>query len=312
MQIHTVDVDNNVLIRDDLVGADCLLQYLHHLDGALDLLRYQRFRLSGGFDTGIKIANSGQHHTSFTQAWQHPGNVIQEGSVRSDDEDAGLCQLIAVGVQQPSHSMQGNCRFTRAWTTLDHHGAACGVANNHILLALNRLHDAMHKASTRLIEYLAQHGLAAHAFGRDDGVLVQVGVFQPLIVEVPHRAPASAQVPTQVHALGVRGGCEVEGAGTVGTPVHDDGAVIVLCIGEPDASDIASVDLCAGTGFGNGVVGLLIIDVDAPEYEADFGGAIAVQIALKSVVLNLAGDAGLRLGIVVKHDCAEVVLVTLP
>ncbi|WP_370648290.1 divalent metal cation transporter, partial [Corynebacterium amycolatum] len=196
-----------------------------------------------GAHAGVEIGDGGQHHARFAEARQHAGDVVEEGRVRADDEDTGFRQLIAVGVEKPRDAMQRHRRLARAGTALDNQGAAGGIADDEVLLALNGLHNAAHMAGARLIHYLAQHRFATDT-SLDFGLGCAVGFLagEPFVVNAADLPAVRAQVATQADSLGMRGRGQVERARAVGSPVHDDRAVVVVFIGQADSPDVSLVD----------------------------------------------------------------------
>ena len=94
-----------------------------------------------------------------------------------------------------------------------------------------------------------------------------------------------------MHALGLGGGGQVEGAGHGDAPVEEQGAVTLLADVQAHAAYVAAVELRL---TGDGVLGLGggIVDVDAAEDQAELGEVEAVEPGVEAVVLGLAADEG--------------------
>ena len=168
--------------------------------------------------------------------------------------------------------MQRHRRFARAGTALDDQGAAGGVADDEVLLALDGLHNAAHMAGARLIHYLAQYRFATHA-SLNLGLACAVGFLagEPFVVNAADLPAVRAQVSTEADSLGMRGRGQVKRARTIGTPIHDDRAVVVVFIGQADSPDVSLIDACPRPFLCQRIVGVCVIDIDSTKDQANLG-----------------------------------------
>ena len=154
--------------------------------------------------------------------------------------------------------MQRHRRLSGARAALDHHDAAGGVADDLVLLALDRFHDGAHVAGAGLVHCSAQRRLGADA---------GVGGFRAvagerLVINRRDCAPPHADVAARFHALRVRGGRQVERAREGSAPVQQEGAVIVLPVIDAHAADVAPLQIRPAR---HRVLRVVVGDVDTAE-----------------------------------------------
>src|SRR5699024_11792456 len=122
--------------------------------------------------------------------------------------------------------MQRNRCFPSSRTAVDDHDATAFIANDFVLLALDRLHNRGHVRGSRAIHSLVQRGLA-----RDVGI---VGFHETpgqvtreyLISNISDGASASANMTPDSDVFGLRRGGKVKRAGDGRATVEQQRAVV--------------------------------------------------------------------------------------
>ncbi len=193
--------------------ADGAAQYLRHAGVALDHGGFGGVRaayLQAG--AGDQVVDGGLLDLQLAQGRQDLLDVVQEGTVRPDDERAGAGEAVPVRVEQVRDPVQADGGLAGAGAALHADGTGQAGSDDLVLLGLDRGDDVPHRAHARaldlLLEQLADRGRLA-GFGQ-----VLVLVRRQLAAGVPEAA-------AQGDVLRVGLGSPVERLGDGRAPVDD-------------------------------------------------------------------------------------------
>ena len=145
---------------------------------------------------------------------QHRADVVEEGAVRADDEDAGRGQPVAERVEQPRRAVQPDRGLAGARRALDADRRRRVGPDDHVLLGLDGGDDVAHRPDAGAFdlagEDVAGAGHLASGAARCSSSYA---------VSRPRSTPNRRRRP-HAHRGGPRG--PVERAGQLGPPVDDD------------------------------------------------------------------------------------------
>lgn len=131
--------------------------------------------------------------------------------------------------------MQGDRGLAGAGPALDDEHPAVRGADDPVLLGLDGAHDVVHAAGPGGVERGEQHGVRVGALV--PGAL-RVGQVEDLVVQGGDRAPPAADVATAAQPHGGMAGGEVERAGHLRAPVHDQWCAFRVVRTDSDPADV--------------------------------------------------------------------------
>ena len=247
--------DGNVFTDGALAGAQSAGQQLHHTDVALKPVNL--FDVVGPhFDVGHQTGNRRKGDPRLAQRRQNVFNVVQEQGVGADDQNSLTLQRGAVGKEEVSGAVQRDGRLAGAGSTLHEQDAGQGVANDLVLLTLNRRHNVAHATGAGPAQCGEQRARSAEGettfdqafFGRGalgslGDVQFTIGVGEVLIFDAHHFPAANGHVTAtrEPERLNSRGA--VEGFGDGGAPVDDERIEVV--VGNGQATNVKRLALAA-------------------------------------------------------------------
>ncbi len=214
------------------VRADRAAQHLGHPGVAFDHGGRGRVRTADLQSlAGDQVLHGGLPDLQLAQGRQDLLDVVQEGTVRPDDERARAGEPLAVGVQQVRDPVQADRRLAGAGAALYADGAGQPRADDLVLLGLDRRDDVAHGADARPLDLLLEQLADAGRLGGVGEVLVLVRG------QLPARVPEAA---AQRDVLRVGLGGPVERLGDRRTPVdHHRVAVGVVDVAAADVELLA-------------------------------------------------------------------------
>ena len=172
--------------------------------------------------------------------------MVEEGTVRADDENAGAVEAVAEGVEQPGRPVQPDGRLARARRALHAHADGHVAADDLVLLRLDRRDDVAHRTGAGALDLRREERAC-----RRGGLL---GLAQVLVLEGGQATLVDPEPTPQHDVHRVERRRPVERGRDRGAPVDDDG--VARRVGDVATSD---VELLGGSGRG--------VDVDASEEE---------------------------------------------
>ena len=222
-------VDGQFLAERSLPITYRLTYQLHHERVALDggLLGVVDERHPGvGEQIRQEIGQNREVYPGLTERGKHPLDVPQEQPVRAYDQDTLSLEWKTVGVEQIGGTMKGHDGLAGTGTTLHHYGALQFVADDLVLLALNRGH------------YVAKLAVAILFQGGHQGPvalirLVETVEVEQLVLNVDQFPTPADEVATQDQPHRIPTGGPVEGLRHRGPPVDDDRLLVFVGHGQP-------------------------------------------------------------------------------
>ncbi len=220
----------------------------------------------------------------LAQGRQHGADVLEEGRVGADDEDALAGEAVAVGIEEPRGAVQADGRLAGPGRALDADGRAVVDAHQQVLLGLDRGHDVAHGTDARALD-LAGEDLRAR--------LLLGAIREVLVLEGGDATPVQAEPAAQGHAHGLGPGGAVERGRHWRPPVDDERVAGVV-------GDVASADIPA-------LAVVLRVEVDPAEEQGGRGvvleragalpeGACQVLRGDRVAALHVDGEGALAHG----------------
>jgi len=145
---------------------------------------------------------------------QHVRDVLHEGPVRPDDEDARPRELLAEGVEEPGGAVEADGGLAGAGAALDHERPVGIVGDQPVLVALDRRDDVAHVHIAAALQLLQEE--VAHAGA------VERGPVEALVGDVEQAPALRTEAAAQRHPLRVGRSRRVEGSCRGRLPAHDD------------------------------------------------------------------------------------------
>jgi len=213
---------------------------------------------------------------NLAQGRQHGSDVVEECSVRADDQHAATSQAFTIGIEQPGRAVQTDGSLAGARSALDAQRYAYVGTDDDVLLRLDRGDDVAHGSHPWPLD-LAGENLAPE--GGPVRCCVLIASTEPLVLKGGQLTSVDAETPAQAHAHRLGPGRAVEGGGDVGPPVDDDG--VAMGVRHVASSDVPAL----------GRRGPRRMLVDPAEEQA--GGRVVDQglrTAVKRCRQELAGD----------------------
>ena len=220
-------------LQDQLLRLGCEPE----LGGAGDHVRHSRVRLQqcgsrrvaeGRLDAGDELGDGELLDAPLAERGQDVRDVLHEGPVRPDDENAAAGVLLALGVDQPGGAMEADGGLAGAGAALDHerpHGLAGDQA---VLVGLDRRDDVAHVRVAAAFELLEQEVADAGA--------VEGGAVERLVGDVDEAAPLGAEAAAEGDALRILRRRRVERPRRGRLPVDDD--LLALVVVHPAPADV--------------------------------------------------------------------------
>ncbi len=196
------------------MGADRPPQHLGHPGVALDdggggLV------LAPDLDAGAhQVVDGGLLDLQLPEGGQHLFDVVEEGTVRPDDQGAGAGEPLAVRVQQVRHPVQAHGGLPGAGPALHADRAAESAADDLVLLGLDGGDDVAHRADAGPFDLRLEEAA---------GLLGLGGVGEVLVLVRGQLAAGVAEAAAQPHVLGAGAGRLVVRLGDRRAPVDDHG-----------------------------------------------------------------------------------------
>ena len=159
---------------------------------------------------------------------QHVRDVLHEGAVRADDEDAAAGVPLALGVDEPRRAVQPDRGLAGAGAALDHERPVGLVGDQPVLVGLDRRDDVAHVGVAAAVELLEQEVADAGA--------VERRAVERLVGDVEQLPSLGAEAAAQRDALRILRRRRVERPRRRRLPVDDD--LVALVVVHPAAADV--------------------------------------------------------------------------
>ena len=189
--------------------------------------------------------------------------------------------------------MQRDGRLASARCALHDSYSAVFGADDLILLRRDRLYDVLHIWGACSVDCVEQRLFFGDATSRSrpcriSGVL-RIGKL--FVCNVAYCAATSGDMPSRMYPVGMQGGGQVEGARQGSAPVHKEGTHLLVVIVQPDAPDIAAIQLFVSR---RGIFRLRVFDVDTSEHQTNFCSGIGIEALGNIPCFAVANHESLR------------------
>ncbi len=231
----------------------------------------------GESDAWVQLGRRHRDHAAFAERRQDVGDPQQELGRRADDQDAGLGEGGAVGVEQVGGPVEGDDGLPGTGPALNEERTLGRRSHDRVLLGLDRGDDGLHAIVGAPPQGSQQGGLAAELAQ----VVERVGV-EHLVAEVGQLTLIPVEVSPVGHAEGFECGGSVEGFGGGCAPVDEQDFVAFDHGHAPDVDRLVRVGGQPSRGCG-------LLARDAPE---GFGLASAFELSNPLVREDRSGGGG--------------------
>ncbi len=136
---------------------------------------------------------------------------------------------LPLGVEQVRDAVQCDHGLPGSRATLDHQHPWVLEADDLVLFGLDRRNDVAHPVTARRVDRRKQSVVPS---------LANTWPAENLIGEIDHLAPAGMELASPAHVLRAGGSGHVERARCRGPPIEQQRFVVVLFVGEADATDV--------------------------------------------------------------------------
>ena len=229
-------------------------EHVHHLQRSLGA-RGLGGVVGGHVQPWHEVPGRHEHHVRLAERRQHTADVVQEGGVGSDDEDAVVFDPPALRVEQVRNAVQRHHRLAGAGSALDHQHPGMVQPDDLVLFGLDGGDDVAHAVAAGCVDRREQSGIAAAP------TLSVFGPSEELVGEGDHGAAAGVELTPAAHALRIRAGRGVEGLGRGRAPVGQQRLVVVVLVEDADPADVAAF---AGQGVQPAEAQPVVRDAEPP------------------------------------------------
>lgn len=218
-----------------------------------------------------------EHRIRLAERRQHPPDVVQERLVGTDHQHAVALEARPLGVEQVGHAVQRHHGLARSRAAFDHQHPGVVEPDDLVLLGLDGGYDVAHPVTAGRVDRRQQRGVAVPA--AVDGIRAA----QHLVGEVDQETSPGVELPAAAHALGVRGGGDVERPRRGGAPVEQQRIVVGALVEDAEPADVEPL-----TGDG----------VETPEAQSVVGHLQALLLFGQRTYLDIAFQQGGALPVV--------------
>ena len=215
--------DRDIVIGDAAPVLDRSRDDRSHSQIALDGRHRRRIAARGG-DPGEELAWREEHDIGLAQAREHLFDVVQKCGRWSDDEDAVLRELVAVGVEEPRCAVQRDDGLAGARAALDDGDLGERAADDGVLVCRDGRDDVAHPALTWSLDR-SSRGIG---IGGGEG-----GVGEDLIFDMSDGSVLGDDAAPALDAHRIHGGRLVEARGVRCPPVEQHRVSVLVAQADP-------------------------------------------------------------------------------